>query len=82
MWAGVVLEGGDHPVLDADRGAICDDAQADEVVADAAAQFPAQRVLGGHQQRVGAIGGQRGCRSVAALKSSTSIPTGGASGGR
>ena len=46
-------------VGDADRGPGGDDAQADEVVADAAGQFAAQRVLGGHQQRVGAVGGQR-----------------------
>jgi hypothetical protein len=43
---------------DTDRGPFCDDAQADQVVADAAAQYPAQRVLGGHQQHIGAIGGQ------------------------
>jgi hypothetical protein len=42
---------------DTDRGPFCDDAQADQVVADAAAQFPAQRVLGCHQQHIGAIGG-------------------------
>ena len=36
----------------------CDDAQGDEVVADAAGQLAAQRVLGRHQQGVGAVGGQ------------------------
>ena len=46
-------------VGDTDRRLGCDDAEADQVVADAAGQFPAQRVLGGHQQRVGAIHGER-----------------------
>ena len=46
-------------VGDADRGPGRDDAQLDEVVADAAGQFAAQRVVGGHQQDVGAVGGQR-----------------------
>ncbi len=46
-------------VGDGDRGVGRDDAQGDQVVADAAAQFPAQRVLGGHQQHIGALGGQR-----------------------
>ena len=46
-------------VGDADRRAGLDDAEADQVVADAAGQLPAQRVVGGHQQRVGAVGGQR-----------------------
>jgi len=35
-------------VGDADRGPGLDDAEADEVVADAAGQFPAQRMVGGH----------------------------------
>ena len=63
----VIVAGADDQVAraglgaagDADRGLGCDDAEADQVVADAAGQFPAQRVLGGHQQRVGAIGGER-----------------------
>ena len=46
-------------VGDVDRGAGLDDAQGDEVVADAAGQLAAQRVVGGHQQGVGAVGGQR-----------------------
>ena len=41
-----------------DGGAAGDDAQGDEVVADAAVQLAAQRVVRGHQQRVGAAGGQ------------------------
>ena len=45
-------------VGDADRGPGLDDAQGDEVVADAAGQLAAQRVLGGHEQGVGAVGGQ------------------------
>ena len=36
----------------------CDDAQGDELVADAAGQLAAQRVLGRHEQGVGAVGGQ------------------------
>jgi hypothetical protein len=44
---------------DAGRGPGRDDAQGDEVVADAAAQFPAQRVIGGHQLHIGTIGGER-----------------------
>jgi hypothetical protein len=35
-----------------------DDAQGDQVVADPAVQLAAQRVVGGHQQGVGAVGGQ------------------------
>ena len=54
-----VARAGLGAVGDADRGPGCDDAEGDEVVADAAAQFAAQRVIGGHQQHVGAIGGQR-----------------------
>jgi hypothetical protein len=53
-----VARAGLGAVGDADRGAICDDAELDEVVADAAGQLAAQRVLGGHQQGVGAVGGQ------------------------
>ena len=41
-----------------DRGPGLDDAQGDEVVADAAGQLAAQRMLGGHEQGVGAVGGQ------------------------
>ena len=36
----------------------CDDAQGDEVLADAAGQLAAQRVVGGHQQGVGAVRGE------------------------
>ena len=54
-----VTRAGLGAVGDADRGPGGDDAEGDEVVADAAAQFPAQRVIGGHQQHIGAIGGQR-----------------------
>jgi hypothetical protein len=46
-------------VGDADRGPGGDGAQADQVIADAAGQLPAQRVIGGHQQHIGAIQGQR-----------------------
>ena len=63
---GVVVAGADDQVAgaglgavgDGDCGAGLDDAEGDEVVADAAAQFAAQRVVGGHQQRVGAVRGQ------------------------
>ena len=72
---GVVVAGADDQVPGAGRGAVgdahrrpgLDDAQADQVVADAAGQFPAQRVVGGHQQHVGAVQGQRevgGCGGV------------------
>ena len=64
---GVVVAGADDQVAgagpgavgDGDRGAGLDDAQGDEVVADAAVQLAAQRVVRGHQQGVGAAGGQR-----------------------
>ena len=46
-------------VGDAHGGSGLDDAEADQVIADAAGQFPAQRVVGGHQQRVGAVHGER-----------------------
>ena len=36
-----------------------DDAEADQVIADAAGQLPAQRVIGGHQQHIGAVQGER-----------------------
>jgi hypothetical protein len=63
---GVVVTGADDQVPGAGLGAIgdadCraagDDAEGDEVVADAAGQLAAQRVADGHQQRVGAVGGQ------------------------
>jgi hypothetical protein len=45
-------------VGDGDRGPGRDDAQLHEVIADAAGQFAAQRMVGGHQQDVGAVGGQ------------------------
>ena len=50
---------GPGAVGDRDRGPVLDDAQGDEVVADAAVQLAAQRVVRGHQQRVGAARGQR-----------------------
>ena len=40
------------------RGSGLDDAQGDEVIADAAGQLAAQRMLGRHEQGVGAVGGQ------------------------
>ena len=72
---GVVVAGADDQVAaaglgavgDGDRGAVLHDAEGDEVVADAAVQFAAQRVIGGHQQGVGAAGGEGdvgGCGSV------------------
>ena len=64
---GAVVLGGDDQVAgaglgavgDGDRVAVLDDAQLDEVVADAAVELAAQRMVGGHQQGVGAVGGQR-----------------------
>ena len=44
---------------DAHRGPGLDHAEADQVIADAAGQLPAQRVVGGHQQRVRAVQGER-----------------------
>ena len=60
---GVVIAGADDQVAgagggavgDGHGGAVLDDAEADQVVADAAGQFPAQRVVGGHQQDIGAV---------------------------
>ena len=40
------------------RWAMFDKAKAEQVVADAAGQLPAQAVIGGHQQRVGALDGE------------------------
>ena len=54
-----VAGAGGGAVGDGHGGAVLDDAEADQVVADAAGQFPAQRVVGGHQQDIGALGGQR-----------------------
>ena len=51
-WAGPGAAG------DGDRGAVADDAEGDEVVADAAVELAAQRVVGGHQQGVGAADGE------------------------
>ena len=50
---------GHRAVSDAYRGPGRDDAQADQVLADPAGQFPAQRVVGRHQQHVGTVQGQR-----------------------
>jgi hypothetical protein len=65
---GVVVAGADDQVAgtgrgavgDADGGSAADDAEGDEVVADAAVQLAPQRVAGGHEERVGASGGQGG----------------------
>ena len=54
-----VTGAGSGAVGDADRGPGPDDAQADQVIADAAGQFPAQRVVGRHQQHIGAVQGER-----------------------
>ena len=62
----VVVAGADDQVAgtgpggvgDGDCGAAGDDAHGDEVLADAAVQLAAQRVIRRHQQRVGAAGGQ------------------------
>ncbi len=42
------------------RGLVLDDAEADEVVADAAGQFAARCVADGHQQGIGAVEGEGG----------------------
>ena len=49
---------GPGAVGDAHCGPVVDGAEGDEVVADAAVQLAAQRVVGRHQQRVGAACGQ------------------------
>ena len=75
---GVVVAGADDQVAgagggavgDRHRGADGDDAEGDEVLADAAVQLAAQRVVGRHQQRIGAVQGQRevgGCGGVCHL---------------
>ena len=64
---GVVVLGADDQVPGAGGGAVgdghrgsgLDDAEADQVLADAAGQLPAQRVVRGHQQRVRALQGER-----------------------
>ena len=53
-----VARAGLRAVSDGHRGPGLDDAQGDEVLADPAGQLAAQRVLGGHQQGVGAVTGQ------------------------
>ena len=53
-----VARAGLGAVGDADCGPGLHDAELDEVVADPAAQFPAQRMVGGHQQHVAAVGGE------------------------
>ena len=63
---GVVVAGADDQVTgagpgavgDGDRGPVLDDAEGGEVLADPAVQLAAQRVIGGHQQGVGAARGQ------------------------
>jgi hypothetical protein len=50
---------GPDAVGDRDRRRGLDDAEADQVVADAAGQFAAQRVVGGHQQGAGAARGSQ-----------------------
>jgi hypothetical protein len=65
---GVVVAGADDQVArtglgavgDADSGSVADDAEGDEVRADAAVQLAPQRVAGGHEERIGASGGQGG----------------------
>ena len=53
-----VAGAGRGAIGDADRRSGLDDAQGDEVIADAAGQLAAQRMLGRHEQGVGAVGGQ------------------------
>ena len=53
-----VAGAGPGAVRDGDRRSGLDGAEGDEVLADAAVQLAAQRVVRGHQQRVGAAGGQ------------------------
>src|ERR1035441_8858447 len=63
---GVVVAGADDQVAgagpgavgDGDGGAVLDEAEGDQVVADPAGQLAAQRVVRSHQQGVGAVGGQ------------------------
>jgi hypothetical protein len=55
-----VTGAGPDAVGDGDRGPAGDDAKGDQVVADAAVQLAAQRVIGGHQQGVGATRRERG----------------------
>ena len=50
---------GGGAVGDAHRGPGLDYAEADQVLADAAGQLPAQRMVRGHQQRVRALQGER-----------------------
>jgi hypothetical protein len=52
-----VAAAGLSAVSDPHDGPGLDDAQGDEVLADTAGQLAAQRMLGGHQQGVGAVGG-------------------------
>ena len=63
----VVVAGADDQVPGTGCGAVgnahCgaggDDAEADQVLTDPAGQLAAQRMVGGHQQRVGAVQGER-----------------------
>jgi hypothetical protein len=65
---GVVVAGAGNQVAAADAGTVrdardrvrVDAAEADEVVADPAGELPAQAVVGGHQQHVGALKRQGG----------------------
>src|SRR6185312_12389405 len=65
---GGVIAGADDQVAatglgavgDADGGSVADDAEGDKVGADAAVQLAPQRVVGGHEERIGASGGQGG----------------------
>ena len=50
-----VARAGPGGVGDGHREPVLDDAKGDEVLAGAAVQFVAQRVVGGHQQRVRAV---------------------------
>jgi hypothetical protein len=54
-----VPRAGPGAVGDAHCGPSVDDAEADQVIADAAGQLPAQRVIGRHQQHIGAVQGER-----------------------
>jgi hypothetical protein len=62
----VVVAGADDEVAGAGLGAVgdgyrrsgLDEAEGDEVVADAPVKFAAQSVVGGHEERVGAAGGE------------------------
>jgi hypothetical protein len=69
---------GPGAVGDLHRGPAGDGAEGDEVLADAAVQFAAQRVVRGHQQRVHPVQGQRevgGCGGVHHLLGLAAVDT-------